>query len=89
MKLFKARWKLVAYDMIVLFWVAFVLLFLYQGNESLSISAALWHTCVSAICIFTVRFAGSIYQRTPESEYRRAFRNPVASGRYQHRHPRG
>lgn len=63
MKLFKARWTLVAYDAAILFGVAFVLLFLYQGNEKLSISSALWHTCVSAICIFTSRFAGSIYQQ--------------------------
>ena len=55
------RWMLVVYDLLVYAVSAFLLLFLYGGNDSLTHKGLLQHLFLSLICIFGARFIWKIY----------------------------
>lgn len=55
------RWTLVFYDILVFFIVAAVMLWLYGGNDKLSLAGAGWQAAVSLACILAVRLIGDIY----------------------------
>ena len=59
MKKFNIRWKLVAYDVIILLVVNLVLLALYRGNESLSAAEVTAQTTLSLVCVFSARVLGT------------------------------
>ena len=63
MRTYNVRWKLVLYDVIILAVVEFFLMWLYRGNEELSLTGVALQTLVSAASIFTFRFIGKIYQQ--------------------------
>ena len=63
MKKWNIRWQLVAYDLCVLLFVDFVLLFLYRGIEKLDFAGIVMQTALSAACVFPARFAGKIYKQ--------------------------
>ena len=55
------RWQLVAYDILILLAVDFLMLFIYKGNAGLSVSGAVVQAAISFFCIFLVRILGNIY----------------------------
>ena len=63
MKKFNIRWKLVAYDIIILLVVNLVLLALYRGNESLSAAEVTAQTALSLVCVFSARVLGGVYRQ--------------------------
>ena len=63
MKKYYFRWQLLIYDVFILLAVDLLLLVFYTGGEVLSWNSVLFHSCISAICVFTVRILGRIYQQ--------------------------
>ena len=63
MKKYNIRWQLVIYDIVIFLFVEFLLLFLYQSNERLSVNGVIVQIVLSMICIFAARFIGSIYRQ--------------------------
>ncbi len=63
MKRWNIRWQLVIYDLIMFSGLAFVLLFLRQSTEPLTFRCALSQSVLSAVCIFTARIVGRVYQQ--------------------------
>lgn len=63
MKNWRIRWQLVIYDLIIFSALSFVLLFLEQSTEPLSFSCALSQSILSALCIFTARIIGRVYNQ--------------------------
>ena len=63
MKKFNVRWRLVAYDLFILLVVNLVLLILYRGTEALSAAEAVVQTALSMTCVFSARFAFSVYKQ--------------------------
>ncbi len=63
MRKINIRWQLFAYDVLILFFVEALLLYVYRGNEALSTPGVFAQTVLSFICIFVARFAGGIYQQ--------------------------
>ena len=63
MKKFNVRWKLVAYDLFILLTVNLVLLAFYRGTESLNAAEVVVQTALSMICVFSARFALSVYKQ--------------------------
>ena len=63
MKKYCFRWQLLVYDIIILFAVDLLLLVFYRGNEALSINGVLLHSGIFAVCIFSARVVGKIYQQ--------------------------
>ncbi len=63
MRKINIRWALFAYDVFILFFVEFLLLFLYQGGNPLSMSDKITQAALFCVCVFSARFAGSIYQQ--------------------------
>ena len=63
MKKYYFRWQLLVYDALILFGVDLLLLVFYRGNEALSLNGVLIHSGISAICIFSARVLGKIYQQ--------------------------
>ena len=63
MKKYCFRWQLLIYDIIILFAVDLLLLVFYRGNEALSINGVLLHSGIFAVCIFSARVVGKIYQQ--------------------------
>ena len=59
----KIRLKLVFYDVCSLAFVDLLLLALYRSVESLTMPEVLLHAGISAVCIFTARFLGSVYHQ--------------------------
>ena len=63
MKKFNVRWQLVMYDLVIFLFLEFLLLFLYQNSEPISIEGIIIQIVLSLICVFTARLIGSIYQQ--------------------------
>ena len=63
MKRYYFRWQLLAYDALILLAVDLLLLVFYRGNEALSVNGVLLHSCISAVCVFSARVFGKIYQQ--------------------------
>ena len=63
MKKYNIRWQLVIYDIVIFLFVEFLLLFLYQSNERLSVNGVIVQIVLSMICIFAARFIGNIYRQ--------------------------
>ena len=63
MKQWKIRWQLVAYDILILLGVDFLLLYLYRSRENLSLPGILAQAALSFACIFSARLLGRIYQQ--------------------------
>ena len=63
MKKFNVRWKLVAYDLFILLTVNLVLLAFYRGTEALNAAEVVVQTALSMICVFSARFALSVYKQ--------------------------
>lgn len=51
------------YDLVIFLFLEFLLLFLYQNSEPISIEGIIIQSILSFICVFTARFIGSIYQQ--------------------------
>ena len=63
MKKYNIQWQLVLYDIIIFLVVDFLLLFLYQNSEPISLQGILIQSALAFICVFTARFIGRIYQQ--------------------------
>ena len=63
MKKWNFRWQLVAYDILVLLGVDFLLLYLYRSRENLALPGIAAQAALSFVCIFTARFLGRVYQQ--------------------------
>lgn len=63
MKKFNIRWQLVLYDVLIIVAVNFFLLFLYRGNEGLTLSGVAMQSALSIVCVITARLVGSIYRQ--------------------------
>ena len=63
MKKYYFRWQLLIYDLIIKLSVDLLLLVFYRGNEALSLHGVLIHSGISAICVFSARIFGRIYQQ--------------------------
>lgn len=63
MKKVNIRWQLFAYDIFIFFAVDLLLLYFSQSFEGLSTVGAVIQAVLYFICIFTLRFAGGIYQQ--------------------------
>ena len=57
------RWPLAVYDLLVYAVVAVILLVLYGGVDKLSWLAIIQQVAISAVCIFTARLIGKIYEQ--------------------------
>ncbi len=62
MKKFKLRWQLVAYDMLALLLIQWVMLFVYK-DRMLTLEGNLYQMALTFGCVFTARFLGSIYRQ--------------------------
>ena len=63
MKKWNIRWQLVAYDLLILLGVDFLLLYLYRSRENLALPGIAAQAALSFVCIFAARFLGRIYQQ--------------------------
>lgn len=63
MKKYYFRWQLLIYDVLILFAVDLLLLVLYRGDEALSWYSILFHGIIFAVCVFSARILGKIYQQ--------------------------
>lgn len=63
MRKINIRWQLVAYDVLILLFVELLLLWVYQGNNALSMTDMIMQTVLFFLCIFIARFMGGIYQQ--------------------------
>ncbi len=63
MKKHNIRWQLVGYDIIIFLVVDFLLLFLYQNSEPISLNGVIQQSILAFVCLFTTRFIGGIYQQ--------------------------
>ena len=63
MKKWNIRWQLVAYDLLILLFVDFLLLYLYRSREDLSFAGVAAQAALSFVCIFSARFIGQIYRQ--------------------------
>ncbi len=61
--LFKIRWQLVLYDLIILLGVEFVMLGLYRTYENISSTCAITQTLLTMACVFFARLFGNIYRQ--------------------------
>ena len=57
----KLKWQLVIYDILVLFAVDLLLLFIYRGNRGLTYGDAVVQSAISFFCIFASRIFLNIY----------------------------
>ncbi len=57
------RWRLVLYDISVLFLINLTLLIPYDMSKVIGIDTILFHFTVSFVCLFTVRLLGNIYKQ--------------------------
>ncbi|MGM9614969.1 MAG: polysaccharide biosynthesis protein [Oscillospiraceae bacterium] len=63
MEKLKSRRTLAAYDACVLVFVNILVLALYRNVEALTVSEALLHAFISAVCVFAAREIGCIYRQ--------------------------
>ncbi len=63
MKKYNIRWQLVIYDIVLFLILDFILLFLYQKGEKLTLNGMVIQSLLAFVCIFTARFIGRIYQQ--------------------------
>ena len=63
MRLFKVRWPLVIYDLVVFAAVHLLLLFLYDSSDNLPVTKRFLLTGIALICVFTARFIGRVYKQ--------------------------
>lgn len=57
------RWRLVAYDILILFAVELLLLVVYQSNEALTVAGVISQAALSFVCVFACRFFGGVYSQ--------------------------
>ena len=57
------RWPLVIYDLLILLGLDLVMVLFYVTTYALPWNSVLLHSVVSAVCVFTARYAGKIYQQ--------------------------
>ena len=63
MKGINIRWRLVVYDILILFAVELLLLAVYQSNEALTVAGRISQTAISFLCVFACRFFGGVYSQ--------------------------
>ncbi len=63
MKQYNIRWQLVLYDILILAFANFVLLFLYKSDEGLSATGAVIQASISLGCVMVARLFGRIYRQ--------------------------
>ena len=63
MRIFKVRWPLVAYDLMVFAVTHLVLLFLYESNDNLAVSKKMLLSGVFLLCVLSARFVGKVYKQ--------------------------
>ncbi len=59
----RVRWTLVMYDAVVFAAVAVLLLAFYNGDDKLRFTGVVQHVILSALCIFSARFIGNVYNQ--------------------------
>ena len=59
----RVRWTLVMYDAVVFAAVAVLLLAFYNGDDKLTFTGVVQHVILSALCIFSARFIGNVYNQ--------------------------
>ena len=57
------RWRLVVYDILILFAVELLLLAVYRSNEALTVAGGISQTALSFFCVFACRFFGGVYSQ--------------------------
>ena len=57
------KWQLVAYDLVIYFVVAWLVLVTYSGNHPLTWPVRLLHAGLGLVCIFGIRLLGGIYKQ--------------------------
>ena len=60
-QIYRVRWQLVLYDTIIFLIVDFLLLFLYQSSDPISMIGVLQQSLLAYVCVFAARFIGNIY----------------------------
>ena len=60
---YRVRWQLVLYDVMIFLFVDFLLLFLYQKSETISVIGAIQQSILAFACVFAARFIGDIYRQ--------------------------
>ncbi len=63
MKKINLKWQLIAYDILVLLFVDFLILCLYAGNHALETKDILIQMLLSLACILPARLLGGVYQQ--------------------------
>ena len=61
--IFKMRWTLVLYDIIILAISEILLLGVYRGQEMLEHTDIVVYAAVAAVCVFACRFACNVYRQ--------------------------
>lgn len=61
--IFKIRWMLAFYDVIIYVISSLLLLVLYRGNEDLSLEGIIQQVIISFICVFAFRLIGNVYRQ--------------------------
>ena len=62
-KIFRVRWLLVLYDIIIFCMSSLLLLGIYRGSEALSLAGVIQQSLLSFICVFVARFLGDVYKQ--------------------------
>ena len=57
------RWPLVIYDLAIMLALDLLMVLFYVTTQALSWQSVLLHGIVSAVCVFTARYLGKIYQQ--------------------------
>lgn len=57
------QWTLVCYDLLIMLFADFMLLFLYKSNSVMSAKAIFQHALIVFVCVFGARFVGKVYRQ--------------------------
>lgn len=57
------RWPLVIYDLVIMLALDLLMVLFYVTTKALSWQSVVLHGIVSAVCVFTARYLGKIYQQ--------------------------
>ena len=57
------RWPLVIYDLVIMLALDLLMVLFYVTTQALSWQSVVLHGIVSAVCVFTARYLGKIYQQ--------------------------
>ncbi len=61
--IFKIRWMLFFYDVVIFAISSLLLLVLYRGNENLTVQGVIQQVLLSSVCVFAFRLVGNVYRQ--------------------------